>query len=310
MQVHLDTDFGGDPDDACALAFLLGTPAVQITGITTNLDFEGYRAGCVHRYLELAGVEHIPVASGAGTSFHDLKRYDSTARDSRYWPRPVEPRLSEPGAALNLLHNSIEKGATIIAIGAATNVLTVEVLRPGTLAHARIVFMGGWFDPPERGYPPWGPEMDWNTQCDPEASGVLELAGELTLVALPPTLKASLRGAHLARLRACGPVGELLALQSEVHARARGMTELAREHDALPSDLVNFHYDPVTAATAIGWSGVTLERRRIRSVMRAGLRRFEENDAGRWVNIVTDVDGASFSELWLSTVEHIDARSR
>jgi len=33
MRIHIDTDFGGDPDDACALAFLLGSPGAQIVGI-------------------------------------------------------------------------------------------------------------------------------------------------------------------------------------------------------------------------------------------------------------------------------------
>ncbi len=32
MKVHLDTDFGGDPDDACAMAMLLGWPGIEIIG--------------------------------------------------------------------------------------------------------------------------------------------------------------------------------------------------------------------------------------------------------------------------------------
>jgi inosine-uridine nucleoside N-ribohydrolase len=34
LRVHLDTDFGGDTDDACALAMLLGWPGVEVVGIT------------------------------------------------------------------------------------------------------------------------------------------------------------------------------------------------------------------------------------------------------------------------------------
>lgn len=41
MRVHLDTDFGGDTDDACALAMLLGWPGVEVTGITTVADRGG-----------------------------------------------------------------------------------------------------------------------------------------------------------------------------------------------------------------------------------------------------------------------------
>ena len=38
MRIHLDTDLGGDPDDACALAMLLGWPEVEMVGITTTTD--------------------------------------------------------------------------------------------------------------------------------------------------------------------------------------------------------------------------------------------------------------------------------
>ena len=38
MPIHLDTDLGGDPDDACALAMLLGWPDVELVGITTTAD--------------------------------------------------------------------------------------------------------------------------------------------------------------------------------------------------------------------------------------------------------------------------------
>ena len=36
--LHLDTDLGGDPDDVCALALLLGLDDVGLVGITTNLE--------------------------------------------------------------------------------------------------------------------------------------------------------------------------------------------------------------------------------------------------------------------------------
>ena len=60
-RVHLDTDLGGDPDDACALAMLLGWPGVDIAGITTTIDPGGQRAACVSHCLTLAGRQGIPV---------------------------------------------------------------------------------------------------------------------------------------------------------------------------------------------------------------------------------------------------------
>jgi inosine-uridine nucleoside N-ribohydrolase len=35
MRLHVDTDFAGDPDDACALAMVLGWPGVELVGVTT-----------------------------------------------------------------------------------------------------------------------------------------------------------------------------------------------------------------------------------------------------------------------------------
>ena len=35
MRLHLDTDFGGDTDDACALAYLLSRRDVDLVGLTT-----------------------------------------------------------------------------------------------------------------------------------------------------------------------------------------------------------------------------------------------------------------------------------
>jgi len=47
-----------------------------------------------------------------------LRRFESTWGDARYWLEPVAPRPAAPGAALNLLSQSIEQCATVIAIGA------------------------------------------------------------------------------------------------------------------------------------------------------------------------------------------------
>ena len=60
VRIHLDTDLGGDTDDAFALAMLLGWPGVEITGITTVADPGGRRAAYVEYLLRLAGREEIP----------------------------------------------------------------------------------------------------------------------------------------------------------------------------------------------------------------------------------------------------------
>ena len=64
LKIHLDTDFGGDIDDICALAMLLRWPGeVQLTGVTTVGEVNGRRAGQVKYVLELEGRSDVPVAA-------------------------------------------------------------------------------------------------------------------------------------------------------------------------------------------------------------------------------------------------------
>jgi hypothetical protein len=61
-------------------------------------------------------------------------------------------------------------------------------------------------------------------QCDTTAALVVaETAERLTLVTLPVAMQATLRAEHLSRIRAAGPVGHLLARQSEAHSDASGL---------------------------------------------------------------------------------------
>jgi purine nucleosidase len=67
-RIHLDTDIGGDTDDLCALAMLLGWADVELVGVTTCSDSGGLRAGLARYALRLAGQEGLPVAAGADGS--------------------------------------------------------------------------------------------------------------------------------------------------------------------------------------------------------------------------------------------------
>ncbi len=147
---------------------------------------------------------------------------DPFPADDRYWPSGLAPRPSMPSEALDLLASSIAGGATVIGIGPFTNFALLERARPGSLDRARVFVMGGWTEPPAPGYPQWGPEMDFNVQWDTTAAEALASHADLALCTLPAAMKAHLRAADLPRLRASGPLGELLAGQSEAFAREEG----------------------------------------------------------------------------------------
>jgi hypothetical protein len=114
----------------------------------------------------------------------------------------------------------------------------------------------------------------------------------------------------LARLRAAGPLGALLADQGEAHARDNGTTELGRSWPGLPDDLLNFHHDPLACAVALGWDGVTVEEVPTRLEVRGGRLRMTQRDGARPLRVVTAVDGPAFEEAWLAAVERASALSR
>ena len=141
--------------------------------------------------------------------------------------------------------------------------------------------------------------MQWDTH----AAEVVAATAQLTMVTLPATLSAHLSRADLPRLRAAGPLGQLLAQQGEAHGQANQMEKLGREHSGLPDDLLNFHDDPVDCAVAVGWSGATVEEVRLKAVQRNDALSLLPHPEGRSIKVVLDVDGAAFRETWLSAVE-------
>lgn len=304
MRLHLDTDLGGDPDDACALAMVLGWPGAELVGVTTTADPDGRRAGCVAALLGLAGRPDVPLAVGAGASMTTGEPMGDLPDDERYWGRKVAPRRTPPGAALDLLADAVEQGATIVAIGPATNLALLETLRPGSLARVPVVLMGGWTGPLDDDLPRWGADRDWNVRCDTRAAEIVAAAAaDLTLVPLAVTLRAPLRAVDLPRLRAAGPLGALLARQARAYAADQDKGGLGRAHRGLPDDLLNIQHDPLTCAVALGWPGVTVEDVRLRTVLDGGALRFERAEQGQPTRLVTAADGDAFGAAWLEAVD-------
>jgi len=308
LKAHLDTDFAGDTDDACAVALVLGLVDVELTAVTTVADPDGIRAGYLEYFLRVAG-RNVPIASGAGRSVTTGRPMGGVPDHATYWgTAEVTPRPAPEAAAVELLEASVDAGATIVAIGPYTNLALLVAARPGLLQGARVVLMGGWVTAPRPGLPPWGPDKDWNVQCDTRAAEtVFHAAGELTLVTLPATLDAPLRQQHVDRLRAGGRMAQLLARQAMAHGEEHQMRELGRAHPGLPDDLLNFQYDVVACAVATGRRVAVLEDLLLAPRRDDGLLRFEERHDGRAVTATTTVDGEAVNEHWLAAIERADA---
>jgi purine nucleosidase len=306
VQLHLDTDIGGDIDDLCALALVLAWPGVELVGVTTNCEDGGKRAGYARYALDLAGRAGVPVAAGAGAETGRYRVTPGLPEEARYWPEPVRPLPAAPGQALDLLARSIEQGAHIVAIGAYTNLALLEERNPGILQDARLTLMGGYVFPPREGFPRWGRDMDWNVQLDVRSAYTVIRSANPTLVPLAATVETWLRRAYLPRLVQGGPLARLIARQALAFAEdERIEAQYGRTCAGLPTDTINFQHDPLACAVALGWDGVETRELRLRSELADGWLRQCVDPAGKVTRVVTRVDGARFSDFWLRTVTRV-----
>ena len=305
-KVHIDTDLGGDMDDLCALAMLLRwSEEIQLTGVTTVAETNGRRAGYARYLLDLEGNNNIPVAAGADVS-EGYYRYPELGYpdEQRYWPEAIDPSPNDFKMALQLLKQSIEQDATIIAIGPFTNLYLLDRKYPGILRQAKLFLMGGYIHPIRPGFPEWGNDSDWNIQVDVRsAKHVLENSNP-TLIPLTVTVETALRRSYLPELRKADPLGQLIARQAEAFALdEQNEMKYGETCECLPRDIINFLHDPLACAIALGWGeGVEIEELSLAFEERDGWLHERLDPSGKLTRVVTKVDGARFNEFWFRKI--------
>ena len=304
-KIHLDTDLGGDIDDLCALAMLLRWQDVEFTGITTVAEANGRRAGYVRKVLELEKRNDIPVAAGADVS-QGFYRYPELGYpdEERYWKNPIPPSPNPVEDGLQLLKQSIEQDATIIAIGPFTNLYLLDLQYPGILTKARLFLMGGYVYPIRPGFPNWGNEMDWNIQVDVKSAKYVIEHSNPIIIPLTVTVETALRRAHLDDLRESGGSGQLLAQQAEAFAvDEQNEKKFGETCEGLPNDIINFLHDPLACAIALGWSdGIEIEELPLLIEEKDGWLHERVHLSGKRIRIVTKIDGPRFNEFWFNKI--------
>lgn len=304
MLIHLDTDIGGDLDDLCALALLLRSKGVQISGITTVAENGGKRAGIARYVLGLERRGEIPVAAGADNAGGFYPFELGLPDEKRYYPDPIPPSPGPVEAALDLLQSSIEQGAVITGIGPATNLALLEQRCPGILRRAQVVLMGGYVFPTRPGYPQWGNDMDFNFQIDAVSARLVLQSCAPTLVPLTVTVETALRRAYLDDLRQAGALGQLIARQAEQFAvDEQNEQRFGASCAGLPRDIINFQHDPLACAVALGWSeGIDIHEIPLHVEIENGLLVERIDPAGQPFRVVTAIDAPGFGQRWLETV--------
>ncbi len=305
LKIHLDTDFGGDIDDICALAMLLRWSGnAQLAGVTTVAEINGRRAGQVKYVLELEGRSDVPVAAGADISQGFYPYELGLPPEDRYWTKPIAPLPTASNEAIELLKKSVEQDATIIGIGPLSNLYLLEIKYPGILSDARLFLMGGYVYSPREGYPQWRDEDDFNLQVDARSALCIIENCNPTFVPISVTVETALRRKHLEALRKAGALGQLLARQAEAFAEDEKIGEkLGKTCDKLPDDIINFQHDPLCTAIALGWEdGVEISHVPVKTELRDGSLHRKIDAGGKPTRIVTKIDGDRFSQFWVDTI--------
>lgn len=169
-KVLMDTDIGGDIDDAVCLAYLLREPECRLLGITTVCGESERRAMAADAICRAAGRE-VPIVAG---------------EDLPLRPIPVYPTPEGAGALERWEHAEYRKGdapaflyevlcahpheVDLIAIGNMTNIALLFQRFPDSPGLLRSLHaMNGYFG--EEALPePW---YNWNSWADPLASEIV-----------------------------------------------------------------------------------------------------------------------------------------
>lgn len=306
-KIHIDTDLGADVDDLCAIAYLLKRHDVTVTGITTCLEERGRRTRYVKRVLELCGAPEVPVGAGEDGTLDSKELYDSAfSTEEMMFGSEIEGVSPAQRTAGEILESSLKQGAVVAAIGPLTNIAKAAQERGYKIFNPdNLFFMGGSLWTPEKGYPAWNRENDWNINMDLAAADeVLNHCG-LTMVEIAPTLKTFLTERDCARLEGTDRVNGLAARQGRFW---RNHASFIREETAkcgkLPRDLCNFHYDPLTCAIAAGFPGYQAQEEFIDFCPIPEKRTYQmvRKSGGNRIRSVYDADGEAFNQTFMETM--------
>lgn len=233
----LDTDIGTDVDDCLALAVILGSPELQLEGVTCVYGDVSLRVRMVRKLLRLAGRDDIPAFLGAADPLLGLQPV--------HWPGHEGVGLLDdsdtdlgptPGRAVDYIVDTVLANPDeihLLAIGPLTNVALALKVEPRLAERlARLTIMGG-----ARHSPAGSPEH--NFKSDPEAGHIVLSSGApISLVPLDVTLRVTITPEGVARIRGAGtPFHEAVARQVELYPRFAdtGRTYL---HDPLAAALI------------------------------------------------------------------------
>ena len=311
----LDTDIGTDVDDALALAYLIGSPELDLIGVTTVHGNAPLRAQIARALLDAGGREDVPVVAGrsrplrgssvAGFHWNELWGHEGLGliAPEDLLGEDLSPERDD-AARFIIDQARLHPGELrVIAVGPVTNLARALQLEPALADLLEsVVIMGGIV---EREKVAWAAHFETNLNADPGAAEiVLESAIRTTLVPLEVTLQVFLEPAHLDRLRSSGKqvAASLLRLIAEMREPFLAFNE-RNGLDGSDFDERTYMHDPLAVYVATQTSHVSV-RETLIAVGWEGdaIRTLEVESGGRAMGVCSDVETGVFVEHWMRAV--------
>lgn len=169
-KILLDTDIGGDIDDAICLAYLLNEPDCELIGITTVCGEPEKRAAIADAICQTSG-KNVPIVAGLDTTMQPIPLYPTPDGAVRlgYWRHNTYIKKDVPA----FLYQKIKENpheVILLGIGNMTNIATLFRTYPHAIGLLKGLYvMNGYFGSealPE-------PYYNWNSWADPLASKIV-----------------------------------------------------------------------------------------------------------------------------------------
>lgn len=297
IELILDTDIGGDVDDACALAFALRHPDIQLRAVTTVSDDTVRRAKIAKKLLLLGGRDDIEVAAGERGAMDR----GNGIQEPAHGDSPNDGTISERDAVTLLLDACADGGVQVATVGMQSNIAAALERDPSFAGDVELLaVMGGVFAPVRFLGESLPPSIDHNLNVDKQAAVRALNAGFETLYTpIDVTMGAWLKQPHLERLRRGDALCRELARQIDLYVPV--MQSMGR--GLIPPDHICLLHDPLTVACLVERGFVTTEQLPVTVAMHHGdVRTFIDPAAGREAEVVRSVDAAAFAEYWVDVV--------
>lgn len=285
----LDTDIGTDADDAVALALAVRHPDIDLRAVTTVSGDARRRAEIARTLLRLAGRDDVEVAAGISSDRGWLGHEGEGV--------PSDDAAVSDRSATDLLL-SLSGPFELATIGPQSNLADALARDAGFAQRVeRLTVMGGAFAPIVDEGMTVLPSADHNLACDPAASVAALNASLPTLyVPLDVTVPTYLTHDDVNRLRRGDELCRVLADMIDVWTSAlRRLT-----NGTYPPDRALALHDPLTLATTVERSFVTVERQPVTVVHHQDhVRTFIDPLEGAPADVVTSVDLPAFRAFLL-----------